>query len=189
MFRQLSRSVFIVLFLSWLLSAGFPNVSATPYPSREEVLEEVYGPATAEPERLFLTKAEQSAAGEKAGEEVPSPLIARYLLKNGATLVGRAYVDTHVVRTKKQSILVCLSSEGTVLRIEVTAFQEPPEYLVPDIWYKQYEGRGLSEDLRLQRDIRSVAGATLTAMATGAAVRRVLAIDEVLRRKTTGGVQ
>jgi hypothetical protein len=45
---------------------------------------------------------------------------------------------------------------------------------------RQYHDRPLDDDLGLQRAIRPIAGATLTAIATNAAVRRALAIDRVL---------
>jgi hypothetical protein len=62
-----------------------------------------------------------------------------------------------------------------VRRIDVTAFLEPREYQATDPWMRQYYHRPLDDDLGLQRAIRPIAGATLTALATNAAVRRVLA--------------
>jgi hypothetical protein len=62
----------------------------------------------------------------------------------------------------------------------VTAFLEPPDYLASERWLRQYARRRLDDDLALQRAIRPIAGATLTANATNAAVRRVLAIDRIL---------
>ena len=64
--------------------------------------------------------------------------------------------------------------------IAVPAFLEPPEYLAPRRWRQQFESSELSDDLRLHRGIRPIAGATLTAQAATDAVRRVLAIDRVL---------
>jgi len=107
-------------------------------------------------------------------------LIARYVATEGGDLVGSAYIDTHVVRTKNESLLISLDREGQVKRIEVTAFLEPPDYMVPRAWLAQFEGQTLNEELNLNRRIRPIAGATLTARATTEAVRRVLAIDRVL---------
>ena len=47
-------------------------------------------------------------------------------------------------------------------------------------WYGQFPGKGLDADLDLKRGIHPVAGASLTARATTAAVRRVLALHRVL---------
>jgi hypothetical protein len=60
------------------------------------------------------------------------------------------------------------------------AFLEPEEYQAPSAFLDQYRGKALDEDLRLQRAIRPIAGATLTARAVNDATRRVLAIDRVL---------
>ena len=95
-------------------------------------------------------------------------------------IVGRAYVDTHIVRTKRESLLISLEADGRVKRIDVTAFQEPVEYLPSAPWLAQHEGRALSEDLRLNRVIRPIAGATLSAKAVTDSTRRVLAIDRTL---------
>lgn len=161
---------------------GSPPAGAT----REEVLSQVYPGASFRPERVFLTAIQQDAAAKVSGEEIPSALIARYVAEKAGVVVGRAYVDTHIVRTKKESLLICLTPGGQVMRVEVTAFLEPPEYRASEPWYGQFTDRALTEDLRLQRSIRPIAGATLTAMAATRAVRRILAIDQVLTGKANG---
>ena len=149
--------------------------------SREEALEAAFPGAVIRAERVFLTEQQRNAAAALAGVEIPSALVARYLAVSDGKVVGRAYLDTHVVRTKKESLLICLDPSGHVKRIEVTAFLEPPEYHASAAWYSQYSGRGLSDELSLQRAIRPVAGATLTAAAANQAIRRVLAIDQILK--------
>ncbi len=148
--------------------------------TREEALAQVFPGAEIRAERVFLTEDQRSAAGAQSGVDVPSLLIARYIATDDGNLVGTAYVDTHVVRTKNESLLISLDPEGLVVRIEVTAFLEPPQYMAPEAWLAQYEGQTLNPDLNLNRAIRPIAGATLTARATTAAVRRVLAINSVL---------
>jgi hypothetical protein len=89
------------------------------------------------------------------------------------------------VRTKNETLLVSLDPAGRVRRIDVTAFLEPSEYLPPEAWLRQYGDRPLSDDLALNRAIRPIAGATLTARAVNAAVRRILAIDAELGGSNT----
>ena len=84
------------------------------------------------------------------------------------------------MRTKRESLLISLDPSGRVQRVDVTAFLEPPEYQAPERWLQQYDQQPLGDDLALQRAIRPIAGASLTAIAANAAVRRVLAIDQVL---------
>ena len=148
--------------------------------TREEALAAVYPGATVEAERVFLTAEQTRRVAELARADVPSALVARYVARRDGQIVGRAYVDTHVVRTKRERLLISLEPQGRVRRIDVTAFLEPREYLALEPWLRQYNAKPLDNDLALQRSIRSMAGATLTAQATNEAVRRVLAIDRVL---------
>jgi FMN-binding domain len=152
--------------------------------AREEALAAVYQSAEIRAEQIFLTPAQVKQAGERAGTDVHSPLVARYIASRNGRTVGRAYVDTHVVRTKKESLLISLDADGRVLRVDVTAFLEPPEYRASEAWLRQYRARELSNDLTVNRAVRPIAGATLTARAANDAVRRVLAIDQIL---TSGG--
>ena len=172
------RRTALLLGVSVTLLLGFSSGMAQS--TREEALEQAFPGAAIRAERVFLTEGQRTAAAERAGVEVPTLLIARYLATEDGAVVGRAYVDTHVVRTKNESLLICLEGDGTVKRVEVTAFLEPPEYMASALWYAQFEGEALTEDLYLNRAIRPVAGATLTGKATEEAVRRVLAIDAVL---------
>lgn len=148
--------------------------------SREEALAAVYPGAQVRAEQVFLNAGQQRLVRERSGADAPSALIARYIATRDGRVVGRAYVDTHVVRTKRESLLISLDDQGAVMRIDVTAFLEPSEYRAPDAWLRQYRNRELDDDLAVNRAIRPIAGATLTARATNTAVRRVLAVDEVL---------
>lgn len=150
---------------------------------RAEALTQMFADAQLEVERVFLTEAERRRAEEISGVDVPSLLIARYVASKDGEVVGRAYVDTHVVRTKNESLLIALNPDRSVRRVEVTAFLEPPEYKASEVWYRQFDDRQLSDDLYLQRAIRPIAGASLTGVATTLAVRRVLAIDRVLSER------
>ena len=64
---------------------------------------------------------------------MPGRIYARYVARRGGAVVGRAYVDTHVVRTKRESLLISVDPNGRVRRIDVTAFLEPPEYVAPEL--------------------------------------------------------
>ncbi|MEW5976608.1 MAG: FMN-binding protein [Acidobacteriota bacterium] len=174
----------VFVFYAWLsLARAQPGA----LPSREEALAMIFPGATWKAERVFLTEEQRRQAGKIAGGDIPTALLARYLVFKDGVPWGRAYVDTHIVRTKKESLLICLDERGYVKRVEVTAFLEPTEYQASPKWYGQFEGRPLSDELSLQRAIRPIAGATLTAAAANGAVRRILAIDGVLQERTSGG--
>jgi Na+-translocating ferredoxin:NAD+ oxidoreductase RnfG subunit len=163
-----------------VLLAGAVTASAAAI-TREEALALAFPGAEVRAEQLFLTPAQQKLAAQQAGGEVPSALVARYIATKDGSVVGRAYVDTAVVRTKNETLLISLDAAGRVRRVDVTAFLEPAEYQAPEAWLRQYANRPLADDLTLNKAIRPIAGATLTARAVNAAVRRVLALDAALQ--------
>ena len=165
-----------VTVLAVMLTAS-PALAQIP---REKALEAVYPGATLRAEQLFLTPAQQKQVATRAGVDVPTAHYARYVATKDGTVVGRAYIDTHTVRTKRESLLISLDDRGQVVRVDVTAFLEPPEYRASEAWLRQFRDRALTDDLEINRAIRPIAGATLTARAVNDAVRRVLAIDNVL---------
>lgn len=171
-----------------LLVLGLGAVGAQTI-SRDEALASAYPGASIRTEQVFLTAAQQKLVAEASGAEAGSAFVVRYLATKDGKVVGRAYVDTHTVRTKKESLLVILGPEGRVKRVEVIAFLEPAEFHAPDAWLRQYTDRALTPDLTLSRAIRPIAGATLTARATNNAVRRVLAIDQVVQATDAGSRQ
>ena len=154
--------------------------------SRQEALKAVFTGAAVSGDRVYLTAEQAERVAELAGEDLRTRIFARYVARRDGVVVGRAYVDTHVVRTKRESLLISVEADGTVRRIDVTAFLEPPEYVAPDRWKRQYYQRPLGDDLAINRAIRPIAGATLTTHAVNAAVRRVLALDQVLEGRGAG---
>jgi len=172
--------------LTWILVLAIPVFAGAAGITREEALELAFPDATIQSSVVFLSDQEKKLAEENSGVKLPSALVARYVAVRGQTIVGRAYLDTHVVRTKKESLLIILDPDGKVRRVEVVAFLEPPEYQPNRKWYEQFEGKDLNKELQLKRQIHPVTGASLTARATTEAVRRVLAIDRILQQKEAG---
>src|SRR6185295_2262207 len=95
-------------------------------------------------------------------------------------LRGYAIIDSHVVRTLPETFMVVLDPAGTIRRVEILAFHEPPDYLPTARWVGQFEGRVLSDDLTLNGGIHGITGATLSATAMTAGVRRALALFAVV---------
>jgi cytochrome c-type biogenesis protein CcmH/NrfF len=78
------------------------------------------------------------------------------------------------VRSKGQSLMLHVAVDGTVIDLVVCRFGEPVRYKAPPLFYQQFVGKKLNDDLRLKRDIDGVSGATLTSRATVASVREIL---------------
>lgn len=152
----------------------------------DEALELAFPGCAFERETVFLTESQVQEAHRLAGIEIRSALVHPYVASCAESEGGRAYFDTHTVRTQEETVMVAVAPDGKILRIEILTFREPPEYIPRAIWYEQFLGRNLTPELRLKREIRGVTGATLTARATTDAVRRVLAVHQVLTEPERG---
>jgi len=150
------------------------------YPTLVEALELVFGEVEIERGTIYLTREQRKAAEELAGEELSSAIVHPYTASKDGEILGTAWVDTHRVRTLRQTVLIVVDPDQRVRRVELLAFGEPEEYVPRGSWYGQFKGRRLDDELDLKRGIRGITGATLTARATTSAVRRVLAVHRVL---------
>jgi hypothetical protein len=157
-----------------------PAASARVFLSVEEALALAFPGCEVERRTAYLTAAQLARARELAGLPIESALVHAYAARCGGEPGGTAYFDAHRVRTLPETLMVVVNPEGRVRRLEVLSFTEPPEYLPRAAWYEQFSGQPLSEELSLKRRIHAVTGATLTARATTDAVRRVLALHQVL---------
>ncbi len=83
--------------------------------------------------------------------------------------------------------MVVVGPDGAVQRVTILSFQEPKDYLPSDRWLDQFHDQKLGKQLSLKREIRGITGATLSSRAVTAAVRRVLALDQVLEESRRDG--
>lgn len=102
------------------------------------------------------------------------------------------YLDTHIVRTMTETVLIGVKPDGSVHSVEVLAFHEPEDYLAPRGWRGLWRDKSLEDPLRPGSDLPNLSGATLTARAIGDAVRRALALHRCLNsgggRGQSGGI-
>ncbi len=149
--------------------------------TQEEALRLAFPGAAVERRTVFLTEAQQREAQKLSGDDHPPAALATlYVARKDGREAGTAYFDTHVVRTTSETIMVVVDPSGSITRVEVLSFSEPEEYLPRPRWYAQFSGKALDAELSVKRGVRPVVGATLTARATTAAARRVLALHRVL---------
>ncbi|HEX9941556.1 MAG TPA: FMN-binding protein [Thermoanaerobaculia bacterium] len=163
-----------------LLAAAGRPAAARVFVTVDEALKLAFPGCEVVRRTAFLTPEQVRRARELSQGEIPSALVNYHVATRGGQPVGTAFFDTHRVRTLPETLMIVVDRQGRVGRIEVLSFREPEEYLPRGAWYAQFHGKTLGPDLQLKRDIRPVTGATLTARATTDAVRRVLALHQVL---------
>jgi len=152
--------------------------------TQDEALELAFPPpATVERRSAFLEETQLEEARRLAGGDVSvdQSVVTHYVAHREGQPLGVAYFDVHRVRTMREVVMVVVTPAGTVERVEILRFAEPPEYMASEAWIEQLEGQTLSPELDVGRDIINMTGATLTSGALTRASRRVLALHEVIR--------
>ena len=167
-----------------LVAAAVTPAAQEGVTTRQEALAAVYPGATVTRDRIILTTEQMGAVASLARVGMQGKIFPRYIARKDNVVVGRAYIDTHTAKTERQSLLVSLDTEGRIIRVDVTVFFEPTQYMAPQDFLRQYDGQVLHDELVLRRGIRPVAGASFTGRAVNNAVRRVLALDQVLKAET-----
>ena len=162
--------------------AGAPLPGRAQLLTQDEALELAFPGATLERLTAYLGEPELDRARALAGSdvEVEQTVLTYYVARRGADALGVAYFDAHRVRTEQEVLMVVVSPDGRARRVETVSFREPPEYRAPERWMRLFDGRGLAPELAVRRDIPNITGATLTSGAVTRAVRRVLALHQVL---------
>lgn len=136
------------------------------------------------PERrtLYLTKDQVAAVEKAARSKLPSAVITVFEARRGEEPAGRAYLDTHIVRTMPETVMTVVEPDGRLRSALVLQFSEPPDYLPRERWLGTLQGKRLDDDLWPARGVRRVIGSTLTVQALIEAVRRCLAVDAIVLR-------
>ena len=163
---------------------AFPALaSAQVFLSQAEALELAFPrSAVVERETAFLDEDQLQMARGLAGADIrmDQRVVTYYVGRSGGRPLGVAYFDAHRVRTVREVAMVVVAPSGTIDRVEVLSFMEPPEYMASNAWIEQLRGMELTDQLAVNRGVINMTGATLTAGALTRAARRVLALHQVV---------
>ncbi|MEY4768568.1 MAG: hypothetical protein RL637_1207 [Pseudomonadota bacterium] len=159
------------------------NANATIFYSKNEALELAFGKEVqTELLSLFPDKTETAAIENLAKVKLESGLLSIYVGKQQGKIKGYAAIESEIVRSKPETIMVVLSPEGQVDKVILLAFHEPPEYQPTENWFDQFKQKKL-EELELNNGIQGISGATLSTRSTVNTVRKVLAVYQILIKK------
>jgi hypothetical protein len=167
-----------VILLSLLPLAG--EAQARVYLPQQEALDRAFpAPQRTERRTLYLDAAQARRTADLAGVPVEARVVPYYVGRRDGRVTGYAYFDSHLVRTLPETIMVLLDPQGRIVRIDILAFDEPEDYLPGGRWLQQFAGRDSGADLTIDRGIRGMTGATLSARAITRAARRILALHRL----------
>jgi uncharacterized protein with FMN-binding domain len=174
----------VVLCLMIITTSLDSGLQAAVFMTVQESLDAAFsGSDTVTRRTFYLTENQAAEAARLAG--VPADtirsLVVRYDGYRTGTLMGSAYIDTHRVRHTTQTLMILITPDNRVHNVMLLASDELPGYHPPASWLRNFVYRGL-DDLRSRKPVDAVTGATITSRAVTGAVRRVLAIHQVISR-------
>lgn len=162
------------------------NAHAKVYATPENATREAFPGATLRKQTSYLTEEQAARITEVAGSAPSSRIVISWDASKDDRFVGTAYLETHLVRTLPETILVVVDPRARIVKVEILSFDEPEDYLPRTKWLEQFDGRELDPDLSLRKALRGITGATLSSRAIASAVRRVLATHSLLHPRPPG---
>ena len=139
--------------------------AAAPAPGSPGALHAAFPEAARfEPVDLLLTDEMARNLDDLARARIPERMVTFYVArKEAGEVAGYAVVQSHVVRTKRETLLLAFEPDGRIRRVTVLSFLEPAEYRPPDRWLAQLAGKGPADRLAVGDDLAPITGSTLSA--------------------------
>lgn len=180
----LSLTLWVRIWVTFMLIGHANTGDAQIFYGQQEAMALAFG-AGAEvlTDPLYLTP-EQIAEVEKVSHsKLDTELFTFYSAERQGAVYAYAAIDSHTVRSQSESIMVVLNPRGEVTNVVLLAFNEPPEYRMPDRWMALLAGKSMQQ-LALGQGVDAITGATLTSRAMVASVRRVKALFTIAHPET-----
>ncbi len=111
---------------------------------------------------ILLSKKEALAVQKRAGVKLDTKIYRIYIAKKKNKALGYGILINKKVRSKNAVVLYVIK-DGLLEDIEIIAFNEPREYLPTKAWLEQFKQQDTKQMLKLNREVASITGATLSA--------------------------
>ena len=144
----------------------------------QELMHRHFPRSQIEQRTVYVTNELRDQLVREIGAQPSARRYAFYLARAGGRTLGCGVLDTHIVRTKQQSLFIILDASGDVLQIEQLAFHEPGEYRAPLRWLALLRGKRVSSPLRPGVDLPAITGATMTAASVARSVKTILRLND-----------
>ncbi len=166
-----------LFFLLSLSTLGFAQVLGDP----AALTQKAFNAKSVETENIILTNAQMAQLSKNAEQKMETKLYRLYIAKNGAQTVGYGVLMNKKVRTKTAIAVYLIGLDKKIKSIEIVAFNEPLDYLPTKTWLDVFDGKNGSNTLKLNQDIPTTTGATLSARAITDGARAALALLEMVK--------
>jgi hypothetical protein len=155
------------------LPAGLPEPVRAAFPDADRI----------DADDVILTDEMAARLDSLARSRIGERMITFYTGRRGGQVLGHAALQSHVVRTKRETLLVVFEPDGHLRKVTVVSFLEPPEYKPADRWLAQLAGKGGDDRLAVGDDLAPITGATLSARGVAEQSRWLLQALKMAREK------
>ena len=166
----------ITLFLL-LISHIFAQVLGDP----TSLTQHAFASKSVETQNIILSNVQLQQLIKSSQQPIDSKLYRIYMAKNGDKTTGYGLLMNKKVRTKTAVVLYLIGTDGKIKSIEIVAFNEPMEYLPSATWLNVFDQKNSANTLKLNQDIPTTTGATLSARAITDGARAALALLDIVK--------
>ena len=133
---------------------------------------------------ILLTNEEAKNIQKIAKIKLKSKIFKTFKAITGKKTIGYGIIINRKVRSKNAVVLYMISKDSVLKSMEIIAFNEPMEYIPSKTWQEQFKDIPTTKKLRLNKEIPTISGATLSAKSIVDGSRVAFAFyDEVLKGK------
>ena len=157
------RSTLVLLVVAGLIGGATARAQA-PAAGKPDPLRAIFPDAERfDATDVILSSEMAKRLDDLARSRIPERMVTFYAARRGEAVLGYAVIQSHVVRTKRETLLVAFEPDGRIRRIAVLSFLEPPEYKPSERWLAQFAGKGATARLAVGDDLAPISGSTLSA--------------------------
>lgn len=127
------------------------------------------------------------AIEERIGWKFPEDAFEVFIGETGTQVDGYALVQNTIGKHKPMTYMVGVDAYGRVSNVELLVFREARGSEVRTKRFNvQYEGKTVSDPIRINKDIINISGATMSVRSISAGVKRVLVLVDEFYLKPAG---
>lgn len=138
-------------------------------------------------ELLRLTASQKETIEQRIGWKFPEDSFDLYIGETNGKVDGYAMVHNTIGKHKHMTYMVGVDGKGECTDVELLVFREAKGSEVGRKRFNsQYEGKTVSDPIRINKDIINLSGATMSVRSISAGVKRVLVLVDEFYLKPQG---
>ncbi|OGW50724.1 MAG: hypothetical protein A2V62_12365 [Nitrospirae bacterium RBG_19FT_COMBO_58_9] len=138
-------------------------------------------------ELIRLTPEKKELIEQRIGWKFPEDSFELYIGQTGDKIDGYAMIHNTIGKYKPMTYMVGVDAKGTCTDVELLVFRDAKGSEVGRKRFNaQYDGKTVSDPIRINKDIINISGATMSVRSMSAGVKRVLVLVDEFYLKPAG---